>query len=136
MGLVMTADQLATEYGMSYMLKQRNILLWLARLTTEVEVKAAQGDQVSLWVLTQGGIAWEPIHPEEPRSNASSRAAMSRRVRRLAERGLVEQNKDHDRTNGLKLTPMGREVADLLTARGFHEISPMSHVEGAPCFAL
>lgn len=59
-------------------------------------------------------IPWTPRHPAG-RRNASSRAALSRRLRKLAARGLVERI-GNGRTQAIRLTELGRNVGQLLTS--------------------
>ena len=106
----MNAENIATEFRRLYRKKQRTLLVWLAECWDQLETQAQRGDQPSADWLTWG-IPLQPQHPADRRANASSRAALSRRLRRLDEQGLVERVRENGRTYALKLTPLGREVA-------------------------
>ena len=106
----MTEDQLAAEFRRPHRRQQRALLVWLAECWDQLETQAQRGDQPSADWLTWG-IPLQPQHPADRRANASSRAALSRRLRRLDEQGLVERVRENNRTYALKLTPLGREVA-------------------------
>ena len=106
----MIVDQVVGEFRRPHQEKQRRILLWLAECWDQLEAQARRGDQPSADWLTWG-IRWQPNHPADRRANASSRADLSRRLRRLDEQGLIERVRENNRTYALKLTPLGREVA-------------------------
>ena len=106
----MTVDQLATEFRRPYMKEQLALLSRLAECWDQLEEQARHGDQRSATFLAWG-ILLKPNHPADRRANASSRAALSRRLRRLAERGFIERVRESNRTYAVKITPLGREVA-------------------------
>lgn len=89
----MTAQQIALEMRKSCFRKQRHFLAWLRQYP--------------------GRAPWKPTHPEDPASNATSRASMSRMLDRLERRGLLRRL-GNVRTRQLELTPVGRQVAELL----------------------
>ena len=106
----MIADQLATEFRRPFMRQQRAVLVWLAECWDRLEAQARRGDQPSADWLTWG-IPLQPQHPANRRANAARLAALSRRLRRLADQGLIEGVRGKNRTYALKITPLGREVA-------------------------
>jgi len=82
--------------------KQRGLLLWCLKY---VEAMEARRDDLALQCLEQG-IPWKPAH-----RTAAARAATSRTLLRLEERGLIERVAPGGRTKAIKVTPLGRLVA-------------------------
>ncbi|HJQ26886.1 MAG TPA: hypothetical protein VKA60_23430 [Blastocatellia bacterium] len=89
----MNAQEIAAEMRKKAYRYQRHLLAWLRQFPDAAP--------------------WKPSHPKEPDRNATHRASLSRTVARMEQRGLVERI-GNVRTKRLKLTPTGREVAELL----------------------
>jgi hypothetical protein len=82
--------------------QQRGLLLWAFRY---VETMEARRDDLALQCLEQG-IPWKPVQ-----RTPAARAATSRTLLRLEERGLIERVAPGGRTIAIKLSILGRLVA-------------------------
>src|SRR5258708_31644639 len=119
-----SAAALATHAGLSD--TQANILRYALRRYQWVETHGNESSrrQAAMW-----GIPWCPWRKDD-RPNGSDRASVSRALRRLESRGLVQRRNDYRgdrwqespddngvrfRTLQVKLTAEGRKVAERLT---------------------
>lgn len=105
---------------------QADILRYVLSNTQHIE---ENGSDNYRWEVAYWGIHWRPFGDGHP--NASERASMSRALRRLDARGLVQRRNSHSgdrhqerqdrerpavtRTICVKLTEEGRSVAERLT---------------------
>lgn len=81
---------------------QRKLLLWALDYVESME---ARKDDLALDYL-ENGIPWQPVN-----KSATARAALSRTLARLEERGMVERIAPSGRTIAIKLTILGKLVA-------------------------
>ena len=115
----MTSDDAAfiPEARLSQLQKTILELVWAEtyRLETALE---ARGQRGLLARVQDWGVDWAPTRWADPWTPAD-RAVISRALRRLEQRGLVERKNEVTntprRTTNVRLTDRGREVAKRLT---------------------
>lgn len=118
----LNAPRLSGRRGLSDL--QRGILRHVLRQCQDIETS---GDDYDRDELAEWGVAWRPFGDRRP--NGSERAAMSRALRRLESRGLVQRRNVRSgdrflegfrplspftRTHSVRLTDKGRRIAETV----------------------
>ena len=120
-------------------LQQRHLLTVLYNLTVSVEEAIQNGDTfhpnydgggvVNGKLVGSVGLKWQPgkwraANPENGPWTRADAAAVSRTLRRLCQRGLVDRSNtvsgDPTRTTSVQLTPRGRLIIERLTKQVDH----------------